>query len=148
MAHWESLQRPNPAALYGGATFADNPATSRRTIQLKKQKRVLSAVQDCCARRIAQAAAVVLCTCSALAHANDCAGGTDVTGNDCSGGPVALSEADTRMLYLKGAVTAGELAVIRARDQQSAANDRRKAADANLKSARKALNDAEREGRR
>jgi hypothetical protein len=97
------------------------------------------------ARRIAQAAAVVLFTCTSLAHATDCAGGMDASGNDCDGGPATLSEADSRMLYLKGAVTAGELALIGAKERQRTASVGVMAAETNLKSARKALRDAEAE---
>jgi hypothetical protein len=49
------------------------------------------------------------------------------------------------MLYLRGAVTAGELAMIRAKERQSTANVGVTAAETNLKSARKALRDAEAE---
>ena len=38
-----------------------------------------------CRKRFAQVAVVALLTCSAVARANDCAGGSDATGNDCSG---------------------------------------------------------------
>jgi hypothetical protein len=102
-------------------------------------------IQRLSVKRIAQTAAVVLFTCSALAHATDCAGGADASGNDCNGGAATLSEADTRMLYLRGAVTAGELAMIRAKERQSTANVGVTAAETNLKSARKALRDAEAE---
>jgi hypothetical protein len=110
---------------------------------MKKQKRVGPMIHGGSARRIAQAAAVVLLTCSALARANDCAGGMHASGNDCSDDPAVLSEAYTRITYLKGAVTAGELAVIKAKDRQSAANAGVTAAEANLKSARTALSNAE-----
>ena len=65
-------------------------------------------------------AATALLAGSALAHANDCAGGMDVSGNDCSGEQVVLSEAETRLLYLKARVATCDVMVIKAKSQQRA----------------------------
>jgi len=99
---------------------------------------------------LASGAAVVLLACSAFARADNCAGGADATGNDCTGGQAMsvreLSEADSHLLYLRGQAAIGELRAARAKQRQIDAATALKAADlavkleeAELKTARTAL---------
>jgi len=101
-----------------------------------------------CRKRFAQVAVVALLTCNAVARAENCAGGADATGNDCSGAQAvpALSEAESHLLYLRGQAAIGELRAARAKQRQIDAATALKAADlavkleeAELKTARTAL---------
>ena len=105
-----------------------------------------------CRKRFAQVAVVALLTCSAVARANDCAGGSDATGNDCSGAQAVpgLSEAESHLLYLKGATAMASLRLERAKQRLIDAAAALKAADAavkleeaELKTARMALQASE-----
>ena len=88
-----------------------------------------------CRKRFAQVAVVALLTCSAVARANDCAGGSDATGNDCSGAQAVpgLSEAESHLLYLKGATAMASLRLERAKQRLIDAAAALKAADAAVK---------------
>ena len=70
---------------------------------------------------LASGAAVVLLACSAFARADNCAGGADATGNDCTGGQAMsvreLSEADSHLLYLRGQAALAELRAARAKQR-------------------------------
>ena len=101
-----------------------------------------------CRKRFAQVAVVALLTCSAVARANDCAGGSDATGNDCSGAQAVpgLSEAESHLLYLKGATAMASLRLERAKQRLidaaaalNAADAAVKLEEAELKTARMAL---------
>jgi len=105
-----------------------------------------------CRKRFAQVAVVALLTCSAVARANDCAGGSDATGNDCSGAQAVpgLGQADSHLLYLKGATAMASLRLERAKQRLIDAGAALKAADAavkleeaELKTARMALQASE-----
>ena len=80
--------------------------------------------------------AVVLLTFAAHTHANDCAGGSDATGNDCSGAQAVpgLSEAESHLLYLKGATAMASLRLERAKQRLIDAAAALKMADAAVKS--------------
>ena len=95
--------------------------------------------------RLAQLAAVVTLMCTAHARANDCAGGMDATGNACNGEPAVrtISAVESNLLYLKGAAMMASLRSMQAKQRQIDANDDVKSAEANLKTALKALSDAE-----
>jgi hypothetical protein len=88
-----------------------------------------------CRKRFAQVAVVALLTCSAVARANDCAGGSDATGNDCSGAQAVpgLGQADSHLLYLKGATAMASLRLERAKQRLIDAAAALKAADAAVK---------------
>jgi len=79
--------------------------------------------------------AVVLLTFAAHTHANDCAGGSDATGNDCSGAQAVpgLGQADSHLLYLKGATAMASLRLERAKQRLIDAGAALKAADAAVK---------------
>ena len=105
-----------------------------------------------CRKRFAQVAVVALLTCSAVARANDCAGGSDATGNDCSGAQAVpgLSEAESHLLYLKGATAMASLRLERAKQRLidaaaalNAADAAVKLEEAELKTARMALQASE-----
>ena len=67
---------------------------------------------------VASGAAALLLVCSAIAHAADCGGGMDATGNECSGEQVReLSSAESRLLFLQGQVAMAELRAARARQR-------------------------------
>ena len=89
-----------------------------------------------CRKRIAQVAVVALLTCSAVARADNCAGGADATGNDCSGAQAgsAFSEAESHLLYLRGQAAIAELRAARAKQRLIDAAAALKAADAAVKS--------------
>ena len=105
-----------------------------------------------CRKRFAQVAVVALLTCSAVARADNCAGGADATGNDCSGaqaGP-AFSEAESHLLYLRGQAAIAELRAARAKQRLidaaaalNAADAAVKLEEAELKTARMALQASE-----
>ena len=105
-----------------------------------------------CRKRFAQVAVVALLTCSAVARADNCAGGADATGNDCSGaqaGP-GLSEAESHLLYLRGQAALAELRAVRAKQRLidaaaalNAADAAVKLEEAELKTARMALQASE-----
>jgi len=86
---------------------------------------------------LASGAAVVLLTCSAFARADNCAGGADATGNDCTGGQAMsvreLSEADSHLLYLRGQAALAELRAARAKQRMLDAAAKVKAEEAELK---------------
>ena len=99
-------------------------------------------------KRFAQVAVVALLTCSAVARADNCAGGADATGNDCSGAQAVpgLSEAESHLLYLKGATAMASLRLERAKQRLidaaaalNAADAAVKLEEAELKTARMAL---------
>ena len=101
-----------------------------------------------CRKRFAQVAVVALLTCSAVARADNCAGGADATGNDCSGAQAgsAFSEAESHLLYLRGQAAIGELRAARAKQRLidaaaalNAADAAVKLEEAELKTARTAL---------
>ena len=105
-----------------------------------------------CRKRFAQVAVVALLTCSAVARADNCAGGADATGNECSGAQAVpgLSEAETHLLYLRGQAAIAELRAARAKQRQIDAAAALNAADAavkleetELKTARMALQASE-----
>ena len=88
-----------------------------------------------CRKRFAQVAVVALLTCNAVARAENCAGGADATGNDCSGAQAVpgLSEAESHLLYLKGATAMASLRLERAKQRLIDAAAALKAADAAVK---------------
>ena len=97
-------------------------------------------------KRFAQVVIVALLTCSAVAHAHDCAGGADATGNDCTGEQAGLSEAESHLLYLRGQAALAELRAVRAKQRLidraaavKAAEAEVKLTEAELKTARMAL---------
>ena len=96
-------------------------------------------------KRLAQLAAVVILICTAQARANDCAGGMDATGNTCNGDVAArtISAVESKLLYLKGAAMMASLRSMQAKQRQIEANAEAKSAEAHLKTALKALSDAE-----
>ena len=100
-------------------------------------------IKNDCRKKLVQVAAVVLLTCGAPAYADDCAGGTDATGNSCNGDQAAtvLSEADSHLLHLKGAAAMAALRLEQAMQRQSAANNAVKEAEKELQASLKALND-------
>jgi len=79
--------------------------------------------------------AVVLLTFAAHTHANDCAGGSDATGNDCSGAQAVpgVSEAESHLLYLRGQAALAELRATRAKQRMLDAAAKVKAEEAELK---------------
>jgi hypothetical protein len=89
-----------------------------------------------CRKRFAQVAVVALLTCSAVAHAQNCAGGADATGNECSGAQAVpgLSDAESHLLYLRGQTALAELRTARAKQRLIEAATALKAADAAVKS--------------
>lgn len=103
-------------------------------------------------KRFAQVAVVALLTCSAVARADNCAGGADATGNDCSGEQAerGRSEAESNLLYLQGREALAELRAARAKQRLidgaaalKAAEAEVKSAEADLKTARMALQASE-----
>ena len=105
-----------------------------------------------CRKRFAQVAVVALLTCSAVARADNCAGGADATGNDCSGAQAVpgLSEAESHLLYLRGQAALAELRAARAKQRLidaaaalNAADAAVKLEEAELKTARMALQASE-----
>ena len=106
-----------------------------------------------CRKRFAQVAVVALLTCSAVARADNCAGGADETGNDCGGAQAVpgLSESpESHLLYLRGQAAIAELRAARAKQRLIDAAAALKAADAavkleeaELKTARMALQASE-----
>lgn len=105
-----------------------------------------------CRKRFAQVAVVALLTCSAVARADNCAGGADATGNDCSGAQAVpgLSEAESHLLYLRGQAAIAELRAARAKQRLidaaaalNAADAAVKLEEAELKTARMALQASE-----
>ena len=84
-----------------------------------------------------QIAVVALLTCGGVAHAHDCAGGTDATGNDCSGeqAGVGLSDTESHSLYLQGQAAFAELRAARAKQRLIDATADLRAAEAAVKSA-------------
>jgi hypothetical protein len=100
-------------------------------------------INNDCRNKLVQAAAVVLLTCGSPAFADDCAGGMDATGNSCNGGQAAtvVSEADSHLVYLKGAAAMAALRLEQALQRQSAANDAVKEAEKELHASLKALNE-------
>jgi hypothetical protein len=95
--------------------------------------------------RLVEVAAVVLLICSVHAYANDCAGGTDETGNDCNDAQIAegISKADSQLLQLRGSAAIASLQLGQARQRQSAASAAVQHAETELKAALKDLSDAE-----
>jgi len=101
-----------------------------------------------CRKRFAQVAVVALLTCSAVARADNCAGGADATGNDCSGAQAVpgLSDAESHLLHLRGQAAIAELRAARAKQRLidaaaalNAADAAVKLEEAELKTARMAL---------
>jgi len=91
---------------------------------------------------------VLLLACSAIARADNCAGGTDATGNDCNGEVAVrgLTGEGSHLLYLQGQAALWELRVDRARQrllngtaEVKAAEAELKTSEADLKAARVAL---------
>jgi hypothetical protein len=96
-----------------------------------------------CRKRFAQVAVVAVLTCSAVAGANDCAGGADATGNDCTGEQaVRGSEAESHSLYLQGQTAFAELRAARAKQRLVDAAAALRAAEAGVKSAEAELKTA------
>jgi len=95
--------------------------------------------------RAIQVAAAALLTWGVHAYANDCAGGMDVTGNGCNGDQAvqSRSEADSHLLQLQGAAAMASLRLERARQRQSEASVAVKDAEEELKTALKAVSDAD-----
>ena len=89
-----------------------------------------------CRKRFAQVAVVALLTCSAVARADNCAGGADATGNDCSGAHAVpgLSDAESHLLHLRGQAAIAELRAARAKQRLIDAAAALKTADAAVKS--------------
>ena len=105
-----------------------------------------------CRKRFAQVAVVALLTCSAVARADNCAGGADATGNDCSGAQAVpgLSDAESHLLHLRGQAAIAELRAARAKQRLidaaaalNAADAAVKLEEAELKTARMALQASE-----
>ena len=105
-----------------------------------------------CRKRFAQVAVVALLTCSAVARADNCAGGADATGNDCSGAQAVpgLSDAESHLLHLRGQAAIAELRAARAKQRLidaaaalNAADAADKLEEAELKTARMALQASE-----
>ena len=105
-----------------------------------------------CRKRFAQVAVVALLTCSAVARADNCAGGADATGNDCSGAQAVpgLSDAESHLLQLRGQAAIAELRAARAKQRLidaaaalNAADAAVKLEEAELKTARMALQASE-----
>jgi hypothetical protein len=103
-------------------------------------------------KRFAQVAVVALLTCSAVARADNCAGGADATGNDCSGAQAVpgLSDAESHLLHLRGQAAIAELRAARAKQRLidaaaalNAADAAVKLEEAELKTARMALQASE-----
>jgi len=99
-----------------------------------------------CRNKLVQAAAVVavvLLTSGSPAYADDCAGGTDATGNSCNGSQAAtvVSEAESHLTYLKGAAAMASLRLEQAQQRQNAANVAVKEAEKDLQASLKALNE-------
>ena len=99
-------------------------------------------------KRFAQVAVVALLTFSSVAGADNCAGGADATGNDCSGAQAepVLSAAESHLLYLQGQAALAELRAARAKQRLidtaaalKAAEAAVKSEEAQLKAARMAL---------
>ena len=98
-----------------------------------------------CRNRLVQVTAVLLLTFSAHAHANDCAGGADATGNDCNANQAVqgVRATDSHLLYLKGAAAIASLRLEREKQRQSDANTAVKDSEAELRAALRSLSDAE-----
>jgi len=101
-----------------------------------------------CRKVLAQLAVVALLTCSVVARANDCAGGADATGNDCTGEQVApgLGQAESHLMYVQGQAVLAELRVAQAKQRLiddavalKSAEAMRKSEEEELKTARMAL---------
>jgi len=112
---------------------------------LGKAKQAWQTMKNGSRKRLAQVAAVVTLMCTADARANDCAGGMDATGNTCNGDVAArtISAVESKLLYLKGAAMMASLRSMQAKQRQIEANAEAKSAEAHLKTALKALSDAE-----
>jgi len=126
---------------------------------MKKQNRVVPTIHGRSVKRIAQAAAVVLLTCSARARANDCAGGMDASGNDCNDersvpslgiatpSPIkarlSASNSDKRIVFAKRSATHAQTRLDLAKQRQSEVNADVKIAEASLNAAHKAVTEAE-----
>ncbi len=112
---------------------------------LGKAKQAWQTMKNGSRKRLAQVAAVVTLMCIADARANDCAGGMDATGNTCNGDVAArtISAVESKLLYLKGAAMMASLRSMQAKQRQIEANAEAKSAEAHLKTALKALSDAE-----
>ncbi len=103
-------------------------------------------------KQFVQVAVVTLLTCSAVARADNCAGGADVTGNECNGAQAVreLSEAESHSLHLQGQAALAELRAARAKQRLidsavalKAAEAEVKLTEAELKTARMALKASE-----
>jgi hypothetical protein len=103
-------------------------------------------------KSLAQVAVVALLTCGGVARADNCAGGADATGNDCTVAQAVrgLSEAESHLLYLQGQMALADLRTARAKQRliestaaANAAQAEVKSAEADLKTARTALSAAE-----
>jgi hypothetical protein len=114
--------------------------------------RTLDGRQAPLARLLASGAAVVLLACSAIARADNCAGGTDASGNECNGAQTVrvLTEEASHLVYLQGQAALWELRVHRAKQrllngaaEVKAAETELKAAEADLEAARTALSVAQ-----
>ena len=110
--------------------------------------RTLNARRSALTRHLASVAAVLLLGCSTIARADNCAGGTDATGNDCNGEAAVrgLTGEASHRLYLQGQAALWELRVDRARQrllngtaEVKAAEAELKTSEADLKAARVAL---------
>jgi len=103
---------------------------------------------------LASSSAAALLVCSAIARAENCAGGSDATGNICNGEQVReLNSAESRVLSLQGQVAVAELRAARARQrlmngaaEVTAAKTELQITQAELNSARIALSAAQKTG--
>lgn len=89
---------------------------------MKMQRPHVTMIHSHSAKRIAQVAAAALLICSALARADNCAGGMDASGSACNGGEAthSISEADSRSPYLRGAAAMAGQKVTQAKQRQQA----------------------------
>ena len=100
---------------------------------------------------IAQAAAVLLLTYGTMVRADNCAGGTDITGNECSGEQSARSLGNatssptkaSRMVFVKREESIAQTRLTEAKLRQRDATTAVKVAEAHLIAARKAVAYAE-----
>ena len=88
-----------------------------------------------CRKWLVKVGVVALLACSGVARADSCAGGTDATGNDCTGQQAApgLSEAQSHALYLQGQAALAELRLARAKQRLMETAAAFKAAEAAVK---------------
>ena len=107
-------------------------------------------------KSIAQAAAILLLTYGTVARADSCAGGADVTGNECSGeqstrsfGNATSSPIEaSRMVFVKREESIAQSKLAEAKVRERDATAAVKIAEANLIAAQKAVAYAEHAPRR